>query len=112
MSIESVLPHEVSLERLYDTANLTARHQVLTRFSEQAPIRFFVNQARHGNIRKAKPVALNVLVEVKPVEKARFNLPGHLQCEVTTSETQAWSLGTIGTDDHQLHITAAGQVMS
>lgn len=96
--------------RVFDEGNLHARHEILTHFNEQPPVKYFVAQVRRSKI--LNPTILAVLGEIKPAKNGKLNMSGHIQCDVTTTETRAWSLGTIGTDDHQLHITADGIVMS
>jgi hypothetical protein len=84
---------------------------VLSHFSEQPPVKYFVAQVRRNKV--PRPATLAALNELKPTNSGnKLSAAGFVQCDVSTTEMQAWPLGTIGTDDHQLHVTSDGTIMS
>lgn len=96
--------------RTYDDETSKDRHAVLTRFNEQPAVKYFVVQVRRGRL--LNPTILSVLDKLEPTEDSKIDFGGLIECGITMTETRAWSLGTIGTNDHRLHITAEGAVMS
>lgn len=112
-----------------DLRAIELRRRDLQDFRNFPEVQHFRAEARNGTV--PPPSLSSILMigssDIKPLETPRIASKGHAQCDLGGISVRAWSLGTIGScdhdahaaygehlaaDNHELHITERGDIAS